>query len=227
MCQYLRAQTWAPTLTCFLCVLSTTHPGLPNWPAHSTVLPSTPWTLAEPSRLGLKKGPGEMNRHRVCIIQLIPLNQWLCQETGSARVPRHSPTPLALTGTCTGRGGGGEGGDDWPEPRLEWRRMRATCQVLGLMSSEGAVDWDTLQQAFGVRGCWFNVFTADCINARVNHRVRHNRSGHVSVSKPQWKIHTQTTNSYSLTHLQTSHWHQHLHTQLNFYSGPILSSFVH
>lgn len=143
------AHTWASMLPCCLCVLGTTHHSHPNWPAHSTVLPSTPWTLAEPSRLGLKKGPGERNRHRVCITQLIPLNQRLRQETGSARVPRHSPTPLALTEACTGSGVvGGQGrdvGDDWPEPRLEWSGMRATCRVLGLMVMRGTVDWDTLQ----------------------------------------------------------------------------------
>lgn len=32
----------------------------------------------------------------------------------------------------------------------------------GSDSSEGTVSWDPLQQAFSMRGCWFNVFTADC-----------------------------------------------------------------
>lgn len=201
MCQCLTAHTWAHILTCCLCVLGMTHPGLPNWPGHSAVLPSTPWSLAEPSRLGLKKGPGERNRHRVCITQLIPLNQWLCQETGSARVPRHSPTPLALTETCTGSGvgGGREGVDDWPEPRLEWRRMGATCRGLGLivvrslwtgiLCSRLSIWWRVglmcLQQIASSR--WW--LSATSSPARVNHRVRNNRSGHVSVSKAQWKIH--------------------------------------
>lgn len=218
MCRCFIAHTWAPTLTCCLCVLGTTHPGFPNWPARTTVLPSTPWTLAEPIQLGLKKGPGERNRQRVCITQLIPLNQWLCQETGSARVPSHSPTPLALTRTCTGKGGGGgcEDGDSWPEPRLEWRRMRATCWVLGQIVVRALwtgihcsrlLEWEgaglmCLQQIASSR--WWLNSTSSAV--WVSHRVRHKRSGHVSVSKAQWKIHTQTTNPYSLTDLQV--WHQ-------------------
>lgn len=140
------AHTWA---SCCLCVLGTTHHSHPNWPAHSTVLPSTPWTLAEPSRLGLKKGPGERNRHRVCITQLIPLNQRLCQETGSARVPRHSPTPLALTKACTGSGVvGGTGA--WRWRRLTWaqvgvERNAGHLPSAGTDGNEGTVDWDTLQ----------------------------------------------------------------------------------
>lgn len=127
------------------------------------------------------------------------------------------------------KGGGGEDGDNWPEPRLEWRRMRATCRVLGLIVVRALwtgihcsrlLIWEgvglmCLQQI--ASSCWWLNSTSSAV--RVNHRVRHKRSGHVSVSKAQWKIHTHRPSSliHSLTSSLTSNRHQHLHTQLNFY----------